>query len=220
MPKALLLEDDPSHAEMVALALRLEGFDVVVCATIEQAEKKTLDETYDLLVIDIDLPDGSGLNFCGEYRSQDTQAAVVICSGSQDEESVLKGFELGADDYVRKPVGVRELLARLNRLVEGPKELRIGNLTVFPSKRRATWNGEEIPLTPGEFRLLVLFAASAGDFVSREKLLSHIDRDGDATSRAIDVHVSRLRKKLKAVGASGLGIDSEYGFGYRLQVPQ
>jgi DNA-binding response OmpR family regulator len=223
----LLVEDEERIADVLAEQLGAEGLEVRQARSLRQA-LRVLDELVpDVAIIDIGLPDGSGLDVlrrlrCGADRL-DSGTPVLLLTGRTEEADVLRGFERGADDYLRKPFALPELIARVNALlVRGRRlhtDIRIGQLLLEPSARRASWAGSELPLSGREYDLLLELARDPGTVRSKADLLREVWRmPATLRTRTVDSHASRLRRKLVAAGAPSDPIVNEWGRGYRLEV--
>ena len=195
----LLVEDEDAIAAPLAEGLRREGFDVERVATGTAALAADLP---DLVLLDLRLPDMDGTEVCQRLRARSEVPIIVVTAKGEEVDRVV-GLELGADDYVVKPFGFRELLARiravLRRTRRGTSEMRLvaGSLEIDLRARRVALAGREVELTPKEFDLLALLAADPGAVVSREHVLREVWRtDWFGPTKTVDVHVASLRKKL------------------------
>jgi DNA-binding response OmpR family regulator len=195
----LLVEDEDAIAAPLAEGLRREGFDVERVATGRAALAAELP---DLVLLDLRLPDMDGTEVCQRLRARSEVPIIVVTAKGEEVDRVV-GLELGADDYVVKPFGFRELLARiravLRRTRRGTSEMRLvaGSLEIDVRARRVALAGREVELTPKEFDLLALLAADPGAVVSREHVLREVWRtDWFGPTKTVDVHVASLRKKL------------------------
>ena len=195
----LLVEDEDAIASPLAEGLRREGFDVERVATGSAALAAPLP---DLVLLDLRLPDMDGTEVCQRLRARSEVPIIVVTAKGEEVDRVV-GLELGADDYVVKPFGFRELLARiravLRRTQRGPSSYRLvaGSLKIDLRARRVALGGRDVELTPKEFDLLALLAADPGAVVSREHVLREVWKtDWFGPTKTIDVHVASLRKKL------------------------
>ena len=214
--RVLLVEDEEAIAEPLAEGLRREGFVVTVAAT--AAAALAADEA-DVVLLDLRLPDADGLDVCRALRARSAVPIIVVTARGEEADRVV-GLELGADDYVVKPFGTRELIARIRAVtrrvhghdVEGP--LRIGELEIDERRRRVRRAEAEVELTPKEFDLLLALARDPGAVVTRRRLLEEVwNTSWYGSTKTIDVHVAALRRKL---GDPGL-IETVRGVGFRLQ---
>jgi DNA-binding response OmpR family regulator len=216
--KLLLVEDEDAIAEPLAKGLRSEGFAVDRVASglaaLEAPEP-------DLVLLDIGLPDTDGLTVCRELRSRSSVPIIIITAKGEEIDRVV-GLEVGADDYIVKPFGFRELIARIRavtrRTGERPTKSasRLGTLELDTRARRVFVEGDEIDLTPKEFDLLALLASDPGAVFRRSRILEQIwETTWFGSAKSIDVHVAALRKKL----GDPSWIETVRGVGFRLRVP-
>ena len=214
--RVLIVEDEDAIAEPLAEGLRREGFEVTRAGT--GAEALGAPEP-DVVLLDLRLPDIDGFTVCRQMRERSGVPIIVVSARGEEIDRVL-GLELGADDYVVKPFGLRELVARiraLRRRLEprpGAAPIRVGELEVDPRARRARVAGRELDLTPKEFDLLKLLAANPGAAVGRTKIFEEVwGSRWFGSAKTIDVHVGALRKKLGDPG----WIETVRGIGFRLR---
>ena len=216
--KLLLVEDEDAIAEPLAEGLRREGFAVERVATglaaLESPEP-------DLVLLDVGLPDTDGFAVCRELRSR-SDVPIIILTAKGEEIDRVVGLEVGADDYMVKPFGFRELIARIRavsrRTGERPTQeaAKLGPLELDTRGRRVFVEGEEIDLTPKEFDLLALLASDPGAVVPRARILQEVwQTTWFGSAKTIDVHVAALRKKL----GDPSWIETVRGVGLRLHVP-
>lgn len=221
MSRILLVEDDPVLGRSLSLNFEMEGYRVTWARDLKSALAASEGEPPDLIVLDLELPDGSGLALCSRLREKGATLPILILTARGDEDSAVEGLSAGANDYVRKPFGNRELLARirvaLKESAESAEKLRFGDLLLLTGQRRALWRGQEIDLNRRELDVLTTLARRPGAVVSREMLLETFAKDAEIFDRTIDSHVSHLRTKLRQAGARSLRIASVYGVGYRLE---
>jgi DNA-binding response OmpR family regulator len=221
MPKILIVEDDLQITKILKLNLKLSGFDTDNATTFQEAWTKITTDHFDLLLMDIGLPDGSGLDLCQKVRESGNDVPIVFLSALTDEATVVKGIKNGADDYLRKPFGLEELKVRVNKfvrkIVPQMQTIKFGDLTIDPTKRIVTLMGEMISLGRKELDILTLLARKAGDIVTRENILTSLYDNADLYDRTVDSHMSHLRRKLRDVAGQSLQISSVYGLGYRLE---
>jgi two-component system response regulator MtrA len=220
--RILLVEDDPSIREITALGLRNAGFQVDVAGDGQEGLDRFGTGTYDLVLLDVMLPRLDGLEVCRAIRRSST-VPVVMLTARADTIDVVVGLEAGADDYVKKPFEVPELVARVRAAIRragreagDPERLRLGPLEIDLAGRTATRDGREITLTRTEFDLLVELARNAGRVLTRDVLLDRIwgyDYLGD--SRLVDVAIQRLRAKVEDDPAAPELIQTVRGAGYK-----
>lgn len=221
MPKILIVEDDPQITKILKLNLKISGFDTDNAMTFQDAWHKISNDHFDLLLLDIGLPDGNGLDLCQKVRESGNDVPIVFLSALTDEATVVKGIKNGADDYLRKPFGLEELKVRVNKFVKkiAPhlQVVKFGELTIDPVKRVVTVMGEMITLGRKELDILTLLARKSGDIVTRENILTTLYDNADLYDRTVDSHMSHLRRKIREVAGQTLQISSVYGLGYRLE---
>jgi two-component system, OmpR family, response regulator RegX3 len=215
----LIVEDEDAIAEPLAEGLEREGFRVRRVATGEAALDAPLP---DLVLLDLRLPDLDGYDVCRGLRERSDVPIIVVTAKGEEADRVI-GLELGADDYVVKPFGLRELVARIRAVmrrsrgsVRRGEPLRSGSLEVDAPGRIVRLDGRELALTAKEFDLLLLLVREAGAVVSRERILQEVwETTWYGSSKTIDVHVAALRKKLGDPG----WIETVRGVGFRLRTP-
>jgi DNA-binding response OmpR family regulator len=215
--RILIVEDEDAIAEPLAEGLRREGFEVERAAT--GAEALAAPEP-ELVLLDLRLPDTDGLDVCRRLRARSEVPIIVVTARGEEADRVV-GLELGADDYVVKPFGLRELIARIRAVTRRTHEhvapheaLRIGELEVDERARRATLAGRDLELTPKEFELLAALARDPGAAVTRRRLLEEVwQTSWYGSTKTIDVHVASLRRKL----GDPAWIQTVRGVGFRLR---
>lgn len=226
MPCLLIVEDDRNLALSLAQGFGERGFDVTVAGGVGEARRFLARGGWDLLVLDLGLPDGDGFELVTEGRGRSGMPPVLITTARGGLDEKLRGLEGGADDYLVKPYAFAELLARVRlRLRRGEggaaPVLRAGDLEVDPVVRRAWCGSRELELTPHEFGILAQLVLGQGEVVTREQLARIIWRSGGGSpslDNVIDVHVSRLRRKLETSGAEAL-LRTVRGVGFMLGGP-
>lgn len=221
MPKILIVEDDPQISRSLSLNLRLSGFEVEKAFDLKEARLKLKDNHFDLMCLDIGLPDGSGLDLCQALRESGDDTPILFMSARTDEATVVKGITCGADDYLRKPFGMEELKVRMNKIIRKftlpSSQITLGSLTIDPLQRVVKIFGQAVNLGRKEMEILILLAKKSGDIVTREHILTALYDNADTYDRTIDSHMSHLRRKIKEVAGSSFRINSVYGLGYRLE---
>lgn len=222
MKKILLIEDDPDLYGLLKYNLQKNGFQFVGSNTSHGAVELCSRELPDLILLDIMLPDSSGLEICTRVRSHNAIAAIpiIFITARGSEADRITGLELGANDYMVKPFSIRELIARVNVHLRGsvevvPLPMRAGPLVLDRSTCQVSQNGRPVSLTATEFRLLEFFMSRPGMVFSREQLLRAVwGDDRSIVDRSVDVYVLRLRKKLESDPSTPELICSVRGFGY------
>jgi DNA-binding response OmpR family regulator len=217
--RLLLVEDEDAIAEPLAEGLRREGFEVDRVATGREALAAPVP---DLVLLDLALPDTDGLSVCRELRGRSRVPIIMVTAKGEEVDRVV-GLEVGADDYLVKPFGFRELIARIRavtrRATERPSQgapLQAGGLVIDERARRVTLSDAELELTPKEYDLLALLIRNQGAVVSREQIFHEVwQTTWYGSGKTIDVHVAALRRKLGNPG----WIETVRGVGLRLRVP-
>lgn len=221
MPRILLVEDDRSIVENLKEFLKKEGFEVDVVMRQSEALDKTAQMAYDLLLLDISLPDGNGYAVCTAVKVH-FDIPVIFLTASGDEFSVVTGFDLGADDYIAKPFRPRELISRIKNVLRRYHRLgnilEYGGITVDTVKGVVTRGGEELLLSALEYRLLLVFFNNKGMVLSRNKLLEEIwNIAGEfVNDNTLTVYIKRLREKIERDPQNPEIIRTVRGLGYRL----
>ena len=220
----LVIEDEPDIRKTIDYNLSKESFKVTQASSIEEGEKALAANKIDVIILDLMLPDGSGLTLCRDIKSEPNtkHIPVIILTAKTEEVDRVVGFELGADDYVTKPFSVRELILRvkaiLKRGVSTEKntddiEDSFGELTINYEEHQAYISGQEISLTALEFKLLKHLINRKGRVQTRDQLLEDVwGYSSNVTTRTVDTHIKRLREKLGSVGDH---IQTIRGVGYR-----
>ena len=232
-PRVLVVEDEPDIAALIAYQLTREGFRVETAGTGPEALQAVSRDIPDLVVLDRMLPGLSGDEVLRRLKGEPATAniPVLVLTAKREQEDRIKGFELGADDYLTKPFSPRELVLRVQAILRrvheagvtaGGRVLKAGPIRMDLGSHQATLNGEELSLTPTEFRLLQALMERRGRTQSRKQLLEKAwDVEAGASeriqTRTVDMHVRRLRGKL---GETGDWVETIRGFGYRLRVPE
>lgn len=220
MPLLLLVEDDPNLGKGLKSNLELENFSVFWAQSIKEAQALFKEENFDLILLDLGLPDGTGFDFCLKLRQNKETLPGIILTADSNEDSVVKGFSSGANDYVKKPFSSKELFARIkaqlsiNLLKE--KEIRLGKLHLTLETRKVTFENLEVDLNRKEFELLHYLIQRKDAISTRENIITRLGQAEDISDRTIDSHISHLRSKLKKANITTITIKSEYGLGYRL----
>ena len=233
-PRVLVVEDETNIRELVCLHLRHEGYECEGLADGAAALKRSGSERYDLMVLDVMIPGLDGLSLCRAVRNGrlNHDVPILMLTARRDEADKVVGLESGADDYLTKPFGVRELVARARALLRRPRQLppastdgdtapaggviRVRGMVIDVPKRRVTVDGGAVELTDQEFRLLHLLATHPGIVFSREALLSKIWRgDTYVTVRSVDTLVKRLRRRIEKDPAEPEFLLTVWGVGYK-----
>jgi len=220
--KLLVVEDDRMLSELIRRALVEDGFTVDVAPDGEQAETVAFVHDYDGIILDLVLPGKSGLQLVQQLRREGRLTPILILTGRRDKRDIVRGLDIGADDYLTKPFDLDELKARVRALVRrggGSRRsdhLAIGGLLLDRRRRLATIDGHPLRMTPKEFALLEYLMMRADEVVTRTELLEKVwDFHFDPGSNVVDVHVARLRAKLRLANAN-VSLDTVRGIGFVL----
>ncbi len=228
--RVLVVEDEPNIRELVCLHLGLEGYACDGLGDGREALKRAEEERYDLIVLDVMIPGIDGLSLCRAVRNGrvNHDVPILMLTARREESDKVVGLESGADDYLTKPFGVRELVARARALLrrprlasaaqgaEGDQSVRVHDIDIDPAKRRVRVDGRDVELTDQEFRLLYLLATHAGIVFSREAVLGKIWRgDTFVTVRSVDTLVKRLRRRIEPDPAHPRYLLTVWGVGYK-----
>ena len=222
-----IVEGNPHLRSLLGWHLQQAGYEVQTAATIEQARKIFDLRQISLAIVDSDLPDGDGIEFC-RWLYQQKQSLILILSARNTEKDIVTGLKAGADDYLTKPFGMQEFLARSqallrrNRLTLAPLYLDYGDLKIDLVHRRVQFRGDFVDLTPQEFSLLYVLTQAEGEALSRSQLLRRAWPDAIDNPRTIDTHVLSLRKKIEIDPRQPSLIQTVRNVGYRfnLDFPQ
>ena len=220
MKHILLVEDDPSIVMALTEFLAGEDFETASAATQKEAERLMVRSAYDLLLVDLALPEGSGFGVCAEAKQRGLP--VIFLTASADENSVVAGLDMGADDYIAKPFRPRELVSRMRsvlRRYSNSQTVELPGRVAVDLEKGAVWkNGEEVPLSALEYKLLSALLARRGKLMTRCKLLEEIwDIDGDfVNDNTLTVYIKRLREKIEDDPQAPAIIKTVRGMGYRV----
>lgn len=206
MSKILLLEDDLSLVNGLTFAFQKERYDLDTARTIHEANKLLSERRYDLLILDVSLPDGSGFEICKKVR-QTSKVPIIFLTASDEEINIIMGLDMGGDDYITKPFKFGVLMSRINALLRRVKnfggeetELSSNGIKVLLLKGQVFQNGNLLDLTAGEYKLLCLFMQNPGVVLSKEKILEKLwDSDNNyVDDNTLTVYIRRLRMKIEA----------------------
>ncbi|MDR3597951.1 response regulator transcription factor [Clostridium sp.] len=222
--KILLVEDDMTLAMGIEYSLKNEGFEVIHVNTLGKARQAFIEPQIDMILLDVTLPDGNGYELCKEIRIE-KDTPIIFLTACDEEVNVVLGLDMGADDYLTKPVRVRELIARINAVARRRgRKIDDGNsnkiiyrdLTIFPLKYEVFKNDEKIVLTSVEYKLLLLLFQNKGNVLTRLQLLQKLwDVDGDfIEEKTLTVYIKRLREKLEE-NKDKPYIETVRGMGYK-----
>jgi two-component system, OmpR family, KDP operon response regulator KdpE len=222
--RVLVVDDEPQILRALETNLRAAGYEVLTAETAEQALSATALQRPDAVILDLVLPDGRGTDVCRELRSW-SSIPVLVLSVVGDEAEKVAALDAGADDYVTKPFAIEELLARLRAALRrstpsGEPRIRVGSLELDLEQRSVSLDGQPVPLTPNEFRLLSLLARNEGKLLTHRTILREVwgPAYGDE-SHYLHVYVSQLRRKIEADPTRPRYLLTAPGAGYRLVAP-
>jgi DNA-binding response OmpR family regulator len=222
----LVVEDDSIIAEGLKLALTGEGMEVTLASSVAEAfaalESEELGKKIDFCLLDMTLPDGNGMEICTKIR-ETSEMPIIFLTAMDDEIHTVLAFDKGADDYISKPFHIKELIARMKRLIKRTRSAasstcRIGENTVDIANAKMFRNGEEVALTAMEYKLLLVFINHAGELLDRDRILNILwdDVGSFVNDNTLTVYIKRLRSKLG--DDEGRYIETVRGQGYRLNL--
>lgn len=224
MTTIVIVEDNETLARGLRSNLEFEGHQVILAPTAGEGSRRAREPGVDLVILDLMLPDGDGYRVLRDLRESGVQTPVLILSALGEETDKVRGFRFGADDYVTKPFGLMELVARVDALLrrarprngESPSRVVYGDLAIDTSNRTVTRNGRAIALRPREFDLLAALVRHGGQLVSRMELLREVwGYDDTVMSRTVDTHIAELRRKIERDPANPRHIITVLKGGYR-----
>jgi len=222
-PLVLVVDDEPQVRRFLRAALVYRGYRLVEAESVREAEQLATGHNPDVYLLDLTLPDGDGVDLARRLREW-TAAPIIVLSARGREEDKVNALDAGADDYLTKPFGVNELLARLRVALrhaqaspEQPAVLEAGPLRMDLARREVTVEGREVRLTPTEFRLLALLARHAGKVLTHRQILREVWGPNANEAHYVRVHMAELRKKIEADPARPRLLVTEPGVGYRLR---
>jgi two-component system, OmpR family, alkaline phosphatase synthesis response regulator PhoP len=226
MKNVLVVEDDKSIADLLEIHLKDMGCNVSKVADGISGLKEALNEKYDFIVLDLMLPKLDGLEICKEVRRKDIYTPILMLTSKSEEIDKVIGLEVGADDYLTKPFGIREFIARVKAIfrrieaihkeIDNESDIITGSLTIEVSKRKVILNGDRVELTPKEFDLLHLLASHPGRTYTREQLLSILwGYQYNGYEHTVNSHINRLRRKIESDLSNPKFILTSWGVGYR-----
>lgn len=226
MSKILLLEDDLSLINGLSFTFRKQGFEADIARTLKEADAVWTDGKYDLLVLDVSLPDGSGFEFCQKVR-QTSSVPIIFLTASDEETNIIMGLDIGGDDYITKPFKLGVLISRMNALLRRANafrteetELQSNGIKVLLLQGQVFKNGELLELTAAEYKLLCLFMRNPNRILTKEQILEKLwDCDGNyIDSSTLTVYMRRLRMKVEDHPSDPRMLLTVRGMGYRWNV--
>lgn len=225
--RILLLEDDASLVDGLCYSLEKNEYEVESAATVREAKEFLQNNPYDLLLLDVTLPDGTGFEVCETVRSQKNQVPIIFLTASDEEMNVIRGLDSGGDDYIGKPFKLGELLSRIRALLRragikreedifARQEILCGDIRIDLAGSRAFLKGRSLELTQVEYRLLCLLVQAYGKVVTREMILEELwDSSGNfVDDNTLSVYIRRLREKIEADPSRPEHLITARGFGY------
>ena len=226
-PRILLVDDERSVQTLLTYPLRKDGYEVVTASTGQEALDRFRDGSFDLVVLDVMLPQTDGFAVCRELRARSSVPIIMLTAKTEEFDKVL-GLELGADDYITKPFSMREFRSRVKAALrragmartpdDGDAPLEVRELRIDPAKRAVSLRGDVIPTTFVEFEILSALAQSPGRVFTRDMLLTRVWGDSAYRDpRTVDVHIRHLREKLEADAKEPEYIFTVRGVGYRFR---
>jgi DNA-binding response OmpR family regulator len=216
-----VIEDERKTADTIRRYLEHAGYDVVVCCDGAQGLDEAASRRCDLVVLDLALPAVDGIEVCRALRESGREVPIIMLTARTTEDDRVRGFDVGADDYVTKPFSPRELVRRVRAVLRRGQSpatavLRHGGLSVNVETHQVFVEEREVPLTATEFRLLMTLMKAPGRAFTRSELVEKVlSEDGEALERTIDAHIMNLRRKLESDRASPRFILTAFGVGYR-----
>ncbi|MFC4077846.1 response regulator transcription factor [Salinithrix halophila] len=222
MEKILLVEDDQTLALGIQYTLEDEDMKVEVAHSVEEGYQLHQEKSFDLILLDISLPDGNGYDLCKKIRETD-ETPIIFLTANDDEVNIVRGLDLGADDYITKPFRVKELVSRIkatirrNRMVNQNKKMHFRDLVIDFANHKVLKNGKDVFLTPIEYKLLVTLAKNRQQVLTRHQILDKIwDSSGEfIDNNTLSVHIRRLRGKIEDDPTNPVYILTIRGVGYK-----
>jgi DNA-binding response OmpR family regulator len=220
--KILIVEDEVDLLEAMASYLKNEDFICETAATYFDAEDKLISFNYDIIILDISLPDGSGIDLLKLIKTKSSKTGVLIVSAKNSLDDKLLGLDLGADDYITKPFHLAELNSRINSLIrrqhfDGNEIISFNEIEINPTSKTVLVNKQPIELTKKEYNLLLYFITNKNKVLTKESIAEHLWGDDIEMADSYDfiyTHMGNLRKKLKKLGAPDY-LKTMYGLGYK-----
>jgi len=226
--KILIVDDEKPIVTLLNYNIENAGFQTDLAYDGREAIVKCENNEYDLIVLDLMLPEMDGMEVCRHLRMNKIETPILMLTAKDEEFDKVLGLEMGADDYLTKPFSPKEVVARIKAILrrskktteQGYSQMKIGNLVIYPERYEAEVNGETITFTRKEFELLFHLAKNKGKVISRDQLLSSVwDYDFVGDTRIVDVHISHLRDKIEPNSKKPVYIKTVRGLGYKLEDP-
>ncbi|MBN2637653.1 MAG: response regulator transcription factor [Bacteroidales bacterium] len=222
--KLLIIEDDPEIQDSIVAYLDPEGYECDQSYDLNNALAKIGSNDFDCFLIDLNLPDGNGIEIIKKLKKQQKQSGIIVITARDAIEDRVKALELGADDYLVKPFNLSELNARIKSLIrriqfQGSQQISAGDLQIYPEHFKAILKGKTLELTKKEFEILLFFVSNSGRVIAKESLADQLwgeDSDFSYSFDFVYAQIKNLRKKLKEAGAKEY-IQTIYGVGYKFE---
>lgn len=235
--RVLIVDDEESIVTLLQFNLETSGYEVETAMNGTEAMQLATEKTFDLIILDLMLPELDGLEVCKQLRQQQIFTPILMLTAKDDEIDKILGLELGADDYMTKPFSPREVVARARAILRRVEQqmmlhqpnvanapiarVKCGEIELLPDNYEVYYQGQPIDLTPKEFELLLYLANHKGRVLSRDQLLNAIwEYEFVGDTRIVDVHISHLREKLEPNSKKPIYIKTIRGLGYKLEEPQ
>ncbi|HZW78376.1 MAG TPA: response regulator transcription factor [Flavobacteriaceae bacterium] len=222
--KILLVDDDQNISEILEFNLRNEGFKVKAVSSAEEALEQPISE-YQLILLDVMMGGMSGLKMAQTLRDKNIHIPIIFLTAKDTENDMLTGFSVGGDDYIPKPFSIKEVIARIravlkrnlqhSQMIVEKSVLKVGPISIDLNLKEVLIGNQKIALTKTEFELLALLVQNPDTIFSRDKIINQVWEDAYVNERTVDVHITRLRKKL---GPYGEAITNRSGYGYRFNL--
>ncbi|UFT98004.1 response regulator transcription factor [Radiobacillus kanasensis] len=227
--KVLIVDDEESIVTLLKYNVELAGFETEVAYTGQEGLNKALHQNFDLIILDLMLPEMDGTEVCKQLRQNKVDTPILMLTAKDDEFDKVLGLELGADDYLTKPFSTKEVVARIKAILRrtnnrsadnGQSVIKIGQLSIHPEQYEAVIRDETLMFTRKEFELLLYLAKHKGKVLSRDQLLSAVwNYDFVGDTRIVDVHISHLREKIEPDTRHPVYIKTIRGLGYKMEEP-
>ncbi|MFB1099308.1 MULTISPECIES: response regulator transcription factor [Bacillaceae] len=228
--KVLIVDDEESIVTLLQFNIERAGFETETAFDGLTGLQKALQNTYDMIVLDLMLPELDGTEVCKQLRQKQIDTPILMLTARDEELDKVLGLELGADDYLTKPFSPKEVVARIKAILRRTNksdnymesgEIKIAGLSIFPDQYEASINGESLSFTRKEFELLLYLSKNKGRVMSRDQLLSSVwNYDFVGDTRIVDVHISHLREKIEPDSKHPVYIKTIRGLGYKMEEPQ
>ena len=224
MTKILIVEDDKNITNTLTYYLQNEGFKIETAKNKNEGIEKIKEKTYNLILLDITLPDGNGYEIYHELKKE-KNTPVIFLTALDEEKDIVNGLDIGADDYITKPFHTRELLSRIKNVLRHTKQeeieekIKIGNVEINEAKGIVLKNGKEIELTALEYKILTLLFENRGRIISREQILANIwdENENYVNDNTLTVYIKRIREKIEEDINSPKIIKTIRGLGYKIE---